>query len=671
MKKSILTIGLLLIAIICNAQNYEFGEVTLDEVNQTVYDKDSTAVAVYLHKSRKTKFNHEHPAGWVIETEVHERIKILNKDGLGYGTKKIRLYRNGGDKERIYGIKAYTYNNVDGKLKSEKLKKNGIFKEEESKNVSETSFTMPNVQVGSVVEWTYKVVSPFWTQIDDLVFQEDIPIVHYYGKIQTLAYFNFQRIVKGSFDVRPKEYQKSRNLNIQYETNNSNGTRSLTQATKSSTITTQENVSEYELHYVPALKEEIYVDNVDNYRGLITYELTSTQFPNSGIKKYSNTWDDVVKTINKSDNFGGQLKKSRFLKEEVDRIKGLGTSHKEIVNNAFSFVKDRMTWDGKERVSASDGIQKAFKERTGNSAQINLMLTVLLRECGVKANPVLVSTRDNGFPVFPTLDGFNYVVVCAEVDGKEVLLDATEKLAAPGDLPLRAINWEGTVVQENDKHRKISMYPRKVSLTSTMISVSLSEDGSLVGKERSNYTSQEALNYRKAYERYSKEEYEEELINTFEFDELVSFDVSNIDDLQKPVSENIEFEYDDALEIIGDEIYFSPLFFLRLEANPFKLEDRSFPVNFGYPFERKKMVNIKIPEGYEVKSLPQPIKMALPDNMGTYIFAIGESPNGLSVRSSIKLNATMIPVNRYQELKQFYNQRVAKESEKVVLSRKP
>ena len=299
------------------------------------------------------------------------------------------------------------------------------------------------------------------------------------------------------------------------------------------------------------------------------------------------------------------------------------------------------------------------------------MLTVLLRECGVKANPVLVSTRDNGFPVFPTLDGFNYVVVCAEVDGKEVLLDATEKLAAPGDLPLRAINWEGTVVQENEKHRKISMYPRKVSLTNTMISVSLSEDGSLVGKERSNYTSQEALNYRKAYERYSKEEYEEELINTFEFDELVSFDVSNIDDLQKPVSENIEFEYDDALEIIGDEIYFSPLFFLRLEANPFKLEDRSFPVNFGYPFERKKMVNIKIPEGYEVKSLPQPIKMALPDNMGTYIFAIGESPNGLSVRSSIKLNATMIPVNRYQELKQFYNQRVAKESEKVVLSRKP
>ena len=262
-------------------------------------------------------------------------------------------------------------------------------------------------------------------------------------------------------------------------------------------------------------------------------------------------------------------------------------------------------------------------------------------------------------------------MVCAEVAGKDILLDATEKLAAPGVLPLRAINWEGTVVQENDKHRKISMYPRKVSLTNTMINVSLSEDGSLVGKERSNYTSQEALNYRKAYERYSKEEYEEELINTFEFDELVSFDVSNIDDLQKPVSENIEFEYDDALEIIGDEIYFSPLFFMRLQANPFKLEDRSFPVNFGYPFERKKLVNIKIPEGCQVKSLPTPIKMSLPDNMGTYIFAIGESPNGLSVRSSIKLNATMIPVNRYQELKQFYNQRVAKESEKVVLSRKP
>ena len=62
-------------------------------------------------------------------TEVHERIKILNKDGLDYATKKVRSYDYGKNHEKINGIKGYTYNIENGKLKTEKLKKDGIFEE--------------------------------------------------------------------------------------------------------------------------------------------------------------------------------------------------------------------------------------------------------------------------------------------------------------------------------------------------------------------------------------------------------------------------------------------------------------------------------------------------------------------------------------------------------------
>lgn len=61
--------------------NYKFGKVSLYEVKNNIYAKDTTASAVILYKSRRTYFNHEHPAGYVIVTEIHERIKILNKDG--------------------------------------------------------------------------------------------------------------------------------------------------------------------------------------------------------------------------------------------------------------------------------------------------------------------------------------------------------------------------------------------------------------------------------------------------------------------------------------------------------------------------------------------------------------------------------------------------------------
>jgi len=346
---------------------------------------------------------------------------------------------------------------------------------------------------------------------------------------------------------------------------------------------------------VPALKEELYVDNIDNYRFLITYELMSTQFPNSGLKKYSTSWEDVVKTINKSENFGGQLKKTRFLKDDAIIIKSKGTAPLEIINNAFEFIKNKMSWNGKKRVSTRNGLQKAYKANTGDSAQINLMLTALLRECGIKANPVLVSTRDHGFPVFPTLDGFNYVVVCAEINGKDILLDATEKLSIPGMLPQRALNWEGTLVLEDGRTRKIDLYPKKLSLGNTIMNITINSDGSIEGKQRTSYTNMKALQFRKEYKKYTKDEYEEDLINTYTFDDLVDFEVKNLKELNKPIMETYAFEFDEGVDVIGNEMYISPLFFLKIKSNPFKLEERNYPVNFEYPQSRKKIINIKNP----------------------------------------------------------------------------
>lgn len=648
------------------AQNFKLGKVSLNEVQNNVYKKDTSASAVILHKSRRTYFNHEHPEGWVIVTEIHERIKILKKEGLDYGTKEISLYKSGSNKERVNSIKAYTYNEEGGKLKSEKLKKNGIFKNEVSDYWNETSFTMPNVKVGSVVEWMYRVTSPFW-KIDDLIIQADIPTAHYLGKVERLSYFNFQRIAKGGFNVVPKEYKEPRNLNIQYEQSTNSA---LTQATKSSTIQTNEFVTEYELRDIPALKEEPYVDNIDNYRFLITYELKSTQFPNGALREYSTSWEEVVKTINKSDNFGKQLKKTRFLKDDVVRLKAMGTNPMELTRNAFDFVKNKMSWNGRKATGTKDGIQKAYKENTGNSAQINLMLTVLLRECGVKANPVLVSTRDHGFPAFPTLDGFNYVVVCAEIGGKDILLDATEKLNVAGILPTRALNWEGTLVLEDGRTRKINLYPKKLSLANTIMNVTINEDGSLAGKQRSSYTILEALRFRKNYKEYTEDEYIDDLINTYAFDDLIEFDIKNIDDLNKPVIETFAFELDEGVDIIGNEMYISPLLFLKIKSNPFTLEERNYPVNFVYPQSRKKIINIKIPEGFEVTSLPKPIKISLPDQMGSFMFNINEVPGGLNIMSTFKINTAIIPQYKYLELKEFYNQRVLKEAEKVVITRK-
>ena len=59
-------------------------------------------------------------------------------------------------------------------------------------------------------------------------------------------------------------------------------------------------------------------------------------------------------------------------------------------------------------------MRKAYKDKTGNVAEINLMLTAMLRYAGINANPVLVSTRSNGIALFPNRTAFNYVIAAVE-----------------------------------------------------------------------------------------------------------------------------------------------------------------------------------------------------------------------------------------------------------------
>ena len=661
-------------------QSYKFGDVKKTDLLTDRYEIDTSAVAIRLFLNRNTSFTYDITDGWVIVTDIHERIKILNKDGLDYATKKLALYKQNSTRESLGALKGFTYNIKKNKLVKEKLKRNAVFKENQSDNWIVESFTMPDVKVGSIVEWTYRITSPFW-KIDDLVIQENIPTLHYFAKIQAHEYFKYNRMVKGGHAVNPRDYNNKRTMKISYEGKENANRHETTgilkevlatrqrDVIKDGTISFQEFVSEYDLKNIPGLKEEPYVSNIDNYRFIITYELNTVQFPNLETKYYSTTWEKVVKSIYDSDNFGEQLKKVNFLNSDAESIKSLSAGNSEIIFNAYNFVKNKMNWNGNYSKYTELGVQKAYEENIGNVSDINLMLVALLRECGVKTNPVLISTRKHGIPLYPTLEGFNYVVACAELNGNLVLLDATEKMLTPGNLPPRALNWEGTLVLENGESKKIGLLPSKISEYNTIMSVFLSDDGSVVGKKSSNISGLEAYEYRKKNINLSKNEHIESIIEDNNFDDLSNFNIENLSHFNEQVIESYDFQMDEGIDVVGNEIYFSPLFFLKLEENPFKSESRNYPVDFNYTSVQKRIVSIRIPENFKVTSLPKPIKISLPDEMGSFLFNISEVEGGLNILTTFEINSSIIPSFKYFELKEFYNQRVLKETEKVVLTK--
>jgi len=653
-----------------SAQNIKFGKVSKEELLETKYEKDSSAVAAVLYRKKRVSYDYIEAKGFVLVTRVHERIKIYNKEGFKYATIRERLYKSGSDRVSISGLKAYTYNIENGKVVKQKLSKSDTFSESVSKYYNEEKFTMPNIKEGSVIEYEYIVDSPFTYSIDEIYLQYDIPIKNQNIKISMPEYYSFKPNMKGYLQVAPKISTESDQIVFVNKTRSNSGGFSATSTNYSTNaVDYTVNVSEYNMKDVPALKKESFVNNMNNYRASVNYELQYVQFPQQPREAYATTWESVVKKIYDSDNFGEQLKSTSYLKNDLETVLENVSDPQEKIAKIFFHIQKHMNWNKYYGKYTDLGVKKAYREKKGSVADINLILVAMLREAGLEANPVLVSTRDNGVPLFPTNKGFNYVVASVKLDGNVILMDACNKYTTPQILPTRALNWFGRLIKKDGTSQSISMFPKKPSKESCLMQVSIDEKGLVKGRMRKSYLDYKAYIFRNKNNSISEDDYLEKLESKNEGMEISSYEIKNKKALGQPIMEKFSLSVENQADIIGNKIYFSPLFFNTKTKNPFKLEERNYPIDFAYPWQEKYALTITIPEGYKVESIPENMSIGLQDKMGSFIYKIVEVDNSLQVMVDLKVNVAVIPANNYKEVKEFYKKIVEKETEKVVLSK--
>lgn len=652
MKKSI-TLLLLISQLTVLSQNYKFEKVSKEELEEKFYPLDSTANAAYLYKYRRTYYDYIPNRGFQLTTEVHERIKIYSKDGFDMATKSISCYdpESGGNPDYVSSIKGYTFNLENGKLVKDKLSKKNIFKERRNKYRVITKITMPSIKEGAVIELKYKLISPRAGYLDDVKYQYNVPVRKLDCSVEIPDFFVFNKRSKGYYNVKMQQSSKNGSLGAGGQ---------------------NYNVSVYKFvsDTIPALRDdEPYVGSISNYRGGMSFELTQTNFLSvgGGIETFSNSWEDVSKQIYKSSSFGDELDKKSYYKDDIDKILVTTKNEFEKANAIFQFVKLKMRWNKFYNIYSQKGVRKAYKEQVGNVADINLMLTSMLRYAGLDANPVLVSSKGNGVPLFPTIDGFDYIIAMVKFSNNtKVLLDATEPYSLPNTLPSRVLNWNGRIVTKLGASSWISLVPKKHAIEENIIMVKIDEDLMVEGLFRTKYDNLNALNFRKNYNHIK----EESLITSFEESkniEIENFKILNKKDLGKPITRNVKFSSEDLVESINGKLYIEPLLFLSHHTNPFKLKDRKFPVDFITPWKHKNTVSIQIPVGYKVESIPETIAIGLPENLGVFKYQVSQTGKSIRTICILQFNQATIAPQHYFALKEFYNQLVKKQSEKIVL----
>ncbi len=626
----------------------KFGKVSMEEMELTTYLPDTTASAVILCDYGVTDIPFSKTDGFQMTFERIIRIKILNKEGLDWANFDIPLSKKG---DNITSVKGMTYNLENGKIIKTKLKSDGKFIESTSKYTQTYKLTLPNVKVGSVIEYSYSIRSKYFFNLRTWYFQKSIPVKWSEYRVNIPEFFHYKQLSKGylNFTLNNKEY----------------GTGNLFASETYSIEKFRWAVSE-----APAFKEEPFMTTSRNFLSAIEFELGGIQQYRGPYKSYTNTWEKINKELLESESFGQQLKGGGFLKEIVEKINSEAKTDEDKMNMAFDFIKKHMKWNDYNGKYVNTTLRSAFKEKKGNVADINLMLVLLLKKLELNSDPVILSTRNNGliFPMQPNMSKFNYVVAKIRLGDKDYLLDATEPLCPCNILPFRCINGQGRVISEAGTtwiDLSTSMPYKHI----TASKLTLNEDGELMGQITDAHQGYAALSIRKYFEAKTIDELKTSLEEDNQGLSLEEFEIINQDDLEKTLQTKSTVEITDKVEDTGDLLYLNPMLYEQTKKNPFTLEERKYPVDYGHAYDEIYSIEISLPEGCSIETKPENMLLALPNKAGSYTYSIQELGNKILLMSRLRITKPMFGFDEYAGLKEFYKLVVAKQAEMIILKR--
>jgi transglutaminase-like putative cysteine protease len=662
--KNILVI-LFLSCVYSFGQDLKSGIITLQDFELKTEDTSDDHDAILILNSVDVVF-----VDYKQYLSIRQRIRIETEKGLDYATQSIQLYQSDSGRETLKNLSGTTYNLTDGKVEKVELDVNSVFEEDLSEFYTLKSFTMPDVRIGSIIEFSYVVESPF-PYIDDINLQYGIPIINLALNIQFPNYYSYNVVFnpksRYKIDFNAKDFEDSL-------------TSTLIDASESDYFDSDQKIQQVRVsnksisftqQHIPALLPEFLSGNLNKYRAKMIINIASFNDVQTGKvrKEFGTTWEAVAKTIYDSDKFGDEVKRSRFFRKDLEDLTQSLTTPKEKVTAILDFLKLKVKWDGKYGVFTKDGIKEAYKKGSGNVSEVNLLLVSMLREAEIEANPVLVSSVDNETPIFPTREGFNYIVVQVSYGDEKVLVDATEKFAGLNLLPIRAANWKGRLIKKDGSSEWIRLTDNQKSEDIVFLNIKLDSESEASGNGQKRHTNYRALNSRNTNMNSTEDELEKHIQNDNVGLEISNVIVEGLENVDSDLTYKYDIKFKNAFDKVGDNIYITPLLYEANEESPFKLETRKLPLDLSFPYKTKTIVNIKIPEGYEVESIPESIKAVYNDTIGYYKYVTRNQGNMISTVATFNLDVSVIQPKDYPVFKKFFEAIVEKDAQKIVLKK--
>jgi hypothetical protein len=616
---------------------------TPEELKMTVEPAVPGAAAIYLYREERADDKlHMH--------SLYVRLKVLTEKGKEYADVEIPY------EGRSFGIRAVEGRTIhsDGTMipftgkPYEKL----LEKTKTQKYMAKV-FTLPDVQVGSILEYRYVlsyddhvVYSPRWFVQQPLYVRKAhyqfLPSEHrlddnHGGSMEArVAYF----------PLLPKGAQ------VQY-------------------IETEKLFS-LDVEKIDPMLEEEYMPPMSSltYRVLFYYTLAKTT--DEYWKEEGKYWSRDIDKFMSPNKLTGTVNQI-VAPTDTPRQKAqkIYDAVMKLDNSSFSRGHSRAE-DSAEGIKIKTAAD-IWDAKRGNADEITILFVGLIRAAGLKAYVATVTNRDRAIFLksYLSLSQLDDDIAIIELDGKEEYFDPGERYCTFGQL-----HWKHTITQglrQTDHGAELGDTPSVGYKTTTILrsaDLTLGPDGTVHGSLRVTVTGNEALYWRQRAlstdEEAIKKEFEESVQATLPAGVEAKADhFLGLTDYDKTLM--VAMNVSGSMGTATSKRVFLPTLFFEAGSKPlFVHEKRTVPIDLRYPYGAQDSVVIHLPPSWTVESAPKDAQIPLPKN-ALYQVTLKQEAGKLEVGRVFILANSIYMADEYDGLKDFYQKVNARDQEQAVL----
>jgi len=619
------------------------GQVTYEELKMKSCSFDPDAPAMKFFEEEEVSFELYTNGDMQLKTEHRTRIKIFNENGYEHANIDIP-YLTKKSLGKIKELTAYVYSlDQNDKIVVQKLGKDDFFKQTVVGKLGLIKFSFPNLKRGSVIEYSYTRMEQNFFDIDPWEVQDDIPT----------AYTSLVVITPKTSILRNKVYGQDSLKILPLRKKN-----------------TQLNYASWYMENVPAFKVEPYMTSrIDNRIRMVFFHFPISNSMISTITNPVFVWSMVGEHMLEDAEFGGQIKKQiRGTDKIIDSAKAL-SSVGEKIKFVYAAVKRRFPGD-KDISREIKDLNDAWKDQTGTTGEINLILLNLLGKLKVKSYPLLVSTRSNGMvdKYFPSFGQLNSVVAVAMIDSSHYyLLDASLSHQSIDCPPVNILNREALLLRAGNIQWFMIEDQRPLFKQIANIMCDITKEGILEGG-----ASLQHYNYAKQYVLDTADETDKRNENFLSKKtpglKIVSSEKTLTESEEDPLYETINFTYEP--EQTNEFYFFKPSFLFQIPGNPFVSEKRSTDIDFGYNQEIITSLQISFQPSFEKDHLPGSIKLISPDSSLIFTRMVSYKPGQIDITTNLQVKKPLYPKEEYASIRDFFKRLQGLAAEEIILKKK-